>query len=99
MKAGQDLDNYDWDDYQREKAVGPKARQLCHGSRRQLMIDAENTVTCPECLLTFTQFETQRNRARVHPVVPGHLADPAGQMKVQLVAVQRRREGPTPRPW
>lgn len=93
-----DLENYSWDEFQRERAQGPRARQLCHGSRRQLMVDAEPTVVCPECLLEFTDFETQRNRQQVCPVVPGHLPDSDGQMKVQMRA-REQRDSATPRPW
>lgn len=64
----------------------------------QLMIDAEKTVECPKCLRSFSIFDTQKNRDRVHPIVPSHLPDPQGAMKVAAASVKRSKSL-TPRPY
>jgi hypothetical protein len=76
----------------------PVARQLCAGSLHQLMEDAGDSVECPECLSRFSTFTTQRNRERTHPIVPSHLADRAGQLKVATARL-KRGSSTTPRPY
>lgn len=85
-------------DVHRERARSPHARQLCEGSRSQLMEDAEATVQCPKCLKTFSAFDTQKNRDQTCPVVPSHLPDPAGRAEVETAAL-RRRKNETARPY
>ena len=76
----------------------PASRQLCLGSYAQLMEDAGKAVVCPRCLRRFTAFDVQRNRDRRHPIVPSHLADPAGLMTVASKDYQRSKST-TPRPY
>lgn len=86
------------DDVHRERARSPHARQLCPGSMAQVMEDAADSVLCPRCKKEFTDFPIQKNRDRRHPIVPSHMADPAGRLEVQ-VADARRRKSDTPRPF
>lgn len=86
------------EDVHRERARSPHARQNCPGSSKQLMIDAGDSVTCPACEKEFSTFDTQKNRDRVHPIVPSHLPDFAGLVRVQTAEV-RRRKSTTPRPY
>lgn len=85
-------------DVHRERARSPHARQLCAGSRAQLMEDAEGKVQCPKCLKEFSEFDTQKNRDQVCPIVPSHLPDPAGRAEVETAAL-RRRKTETARPY
>lgn len=87
-----------FEDVHRERARSPHARQLCLGSRAQLMQDAEDTVECPKCLKKFSEFDTQKNRDQLCPIVPSHLPDPAGKAEVE-VADLRRRKVETARPY
>lgn len=89
----------DHDDIHRERVRSPRSRQLCLGANTQLMIDAEDTVTCPRCLTEFTEFTTQKNRDRVHPIVPSHLPDQAGALQVASDELRHRRNSDTPRPF
>lgn len=77
--------------------VGRPARQTCLGSRTQLMEDAGASVVCPKCLRSFDVFDVQKNRDQRCPVVPGHMADPNGLLKVELAATKRKSL--TPRPF
>lgn len=86
------------EDVHRERSRSPHARTLCAGSSKQLMIDAGKSVTCPSCEKKFDTFDTQKNRDRVHPIVPSHLPDRAGLIRVQTEEV-RRRKSTTPRPY
>lgn len=79
--------------------IGRPARQLCNGSMTQLMTDAATSVECPLCLRSFTTFSTTRNRTQVCPIVPSHLPDQAGKVKVELAALKRQRAGATLRPF
>lgn len=88
--------SYTASDIARERAKSPVARALCHGSRVQLMVDAGKSVQCPLCLMEFTEFETQKNRSQVCPIVPGHRADPAGATKVMIAQTNNRDQGPRP---
>lgn len=91
-------DFIDADDIAIAKSRAPRARQLCTGSMQQLMVDAGLAVSCPVCGKHFTSFETQRNRAQVHPIVPSHLPDKEGQARIELDHA-RRRASDTPRPY
>lgn len=62
------------------------------------MEDAEKTVTCPKCKLEFSEFDTQKNRDQVCPIVPSHLPDPAGRAEVETANL-RRRKNETARPY
>lgn len=91
-------DFIDADDIARAKARSPHARQNCPGSMVQLMVDAGDTVICPECTKKFSSFDTQKNRSQRCPIVPSHLPDHAGRQRVLEQRLKRHRSS-TPRPY
>lgn len=90
--------DYSQDDIQRARARSPQSRQLCNGSMTQLMEDAGASVQCPRCLRDFDVFDVQKNRDRRHPIIPSHIADSDGLLKVQTEEIRRKRSD-TPRPY
>lgn len=98
MRRG-DIVNVSPEDAAAERRVGPMARQICLGSRKQLMVDCtpDGLVECPACLKVLTVEATVRNRDQVCPVVPSHMADQAGVMQVALS--KRARRGAAVKPF
>jgi hypothetical protein len=93
------ISNVSPEDAAAERRVGPMARQICHGSNKQLMIDAQAQVSCPLCLREFPVETTVRNRQQICPVVPSHMADQSGLMQVAVEKREQRKFGSAPRPW
>jgi predicted RNA-binding Zn-ribbon protein involved in translation (DUF1610 family) len=92
-------DFVDPDDVARERSRAQPSRQLCSASYRQLMVRAGSTVACPECGRTFDRFERQRDRDVEHPIVPSHLPDQEGAMRILTARRSDRSQSRTPRPW
>lgn len=63
----------------------------------QLMQDAGASVECPKCLRSFDVFDVQKNRSQRCPIVPSHLPDFAGRLKVETEEARKtKNSGPRP---